>query len=93
MFFANKMYAGRTKWRPLAPQMVLTESGARCAPCACRRRDRPQAVSAVECVQVLELDKITDKPWHIAQSNALTGEGLDEGIQWLATQMSRLARK
>ena len=29
------------------------------------KMDRPLAKQPVECVQVLELDKITDKPWHI----------------------------
>ena len=43
------------------------------------------------CVQQLELDKITDKPWHIAASNALTGEGIDAGIVWLGEQMARRA--
>ena len=53
------------------------------------KMDKPQACSAVECVQMLELDKITDKAWHIAPSNALSGEGLDEGITWLGSQMGR----
>ena len=53
------------------------------------KMDRPQALSAIECVQNIELDKIHDKPWHIAQSNALTGEGLEEGINWLGQQMGR----
>jgi hypothetical protein len=29
------------------------------------KMDRPTAAQPVECVQLLELDKITDKPWHI----------------------------
>ena len=53
------------------------------------KMDRPQALTAVDCVQNLELDKITNNPWHIAASNALTGEGLDEGINWLGSQMAR----
>ena len=53
------------------------------------KMDLPTALSPVECVQNLQLDKITDKPWHIASSNALTGEGLEEGINWLGHQMSR----
>ena len=24
-----------------------------------------------------------DKPWHICASNAVTGEGLPEGVEWL----------
>ena len=58
------------------------------------KMDRPQAHSAVDCVQMLELDKITAQAWHIAPSNALTGEGLEEGISWLGLQMGRrVARK
>ena len=30
------------------------------------KMDLPQAVGPVACVQTLELDKIVDKPWHIA---------------------------
>ena len=38
----------------------------------------------------LPIDKdSTNNPWHIAASNALTGEGLDEGINWLGSQMAR----
>ena len=28
-----------------------------------------------------------DKPWHICASNAVTGEGLNEGIEWLTGQI------
>mmetsp|Transcript_29456 Transcript_29456/g.68284 ORF Transcript_29456/g.68284 Transcript_29456/m.68284 type:complete len:182 (-) Transcript_29456:194-739(-) len=41
-------------------------------------------LQAVECVQILELDKIKDRPWHITASNALTGEGLEEGVSWIS---------
>ena len=27
-----------------------------------------------------------DKPWHICASNAVTGEGLQEGVEWLTGQ-------
>ena len=30
-----------------------------------------------------------DKPWHMQASNALTGEGIDEGVEWLAAQLLR----
>ncbi|KOO35351.1 ADP-ribosylation factor-like protein 6 [Chrysochromulina tobinii] len=57
------------------------------------KMDLPTAKQPVECVSLLELDRITDKPWHIAASNALTGEGIDAGIAWLADQMQRAWRK
>lgn len=110
------------------------------------KMDLPTALTPVECVQQLELDKIQDKPWHIAcagaptapvilsaprlactraaagsgqrarmrplpsddaaltgaicrrpccvrsASNALSGEGVDEGIAWLGDQMGRRQR-
>lgn len=33
------------------------------------------------------LDAIRDKPWHICASNAITGEGLGEGVDWLTDQV------
>ena len=57
------------------------------------KNDRPIAKQPVECVQALELDKITDKPWHIASSNALTGEGIEDGIKWLGEQMAKVGPK
>ena len=29
------------------------------------------------------MERIHDKPWHICASNAVTGEGLQEGVEWL----------
>ena len=34
-------------------------------------------------VTVSGLERLLDKPWHICASNATTGEGLQEGIEWL----------
>ena len=33
------------------------------------------------------LERLLDKPWHICASNAATGEGLQEGIEWLTGQI------
>lgn len=57
------------------------------------KMDLPTALSSVECVQSLDLDKNTDRPWHITATNAITGEGLDEAVSWLGDQMARLQRK
>lgn len=35
----------------------------------------------------LGLEKIDEKPWHISSSNALTGQGLEDGVQWLIEQV------
>ena len=40
-------------------------------------------MSPVEVARALQLDQIKDKPWHIVPSDALRGEGLSKGIDWL----------
>ena len=44
-------------------------------------------MSSVKVSQMLGLERIMDKPWHICASNAVTGEGLHEGVEWLTTQI------
>ena len=51
------------------------------------KKDLPFAKSDVEVSRMLELDSITDRDWHIEPSNALTGDGVQEGIGWLAEQI------
>jgi ADP-ribosylation factor-like protein 6 len=51
------------------------------------KMDLREACSSVKCSHMLQLETIHDKPWHICASNALTGEGLDEGITWLSEQL------
>ena len=54
--------------------------------------DLPSALTPVDCMQIMELDRISDKPWHITASNALTGQGVEDGITWLAEHV-RAPRK
>lgn len=52
--------------------------------------DCKDALSSVKIAAALGLDKIMDKPWHISASNALTGEGLQEGVEWLTQQIREM---
>jgi hypothetical protein len=47
------------------------------------------APSAVENVQALGLEEIKDHPWQIVPSNAMTGEGLERGTDWLAQRLEK----
>jgi ADP-ribosylation factor-like protein 6 len=40
------------------------------------------------CAEELQLDKVRDKPWHIISSNAVSGAGVNEGIEWLCIRLS-----
>lgn len=51
------------------------------------KSDFRDALSSVKCSTLLCLDTIRDNPWNIVASNALTGDGLREGMDWLADQI------
>lgn len=51
------------------------------------KMDIAGAMTPEECMEELQLDRIRDKPWHIAASNALTGYGINEGIEWLCDHL------
>lgn len=51
------------------------------------KMDVRDALSSVKIAAGLGLERILDKPWHICASNALTGEGLQEGVEWLTQQV------
>ncbi|XP_077584778.1 ADP-ribosylation factor-like protein 6 isoform X2 [Stigmatopora nigra] len=54
------------------------------------KMDLRDAMSSVKVSQTLCLEKIKDKPWHICASNAIEGEGLQEGMDWLQGQIKTM---
>ncbi|KAI8764248.1 ADP-ribosylation factor-like protein 6 [Biomphalaria glabrata] len=57
------------------------------------KMDARDAVSSVKCSHLLELQSLSNKPWFICASNALTGEGLHEGVDWLTDQLKIVLQK
>ena len=51
------------------------------------KSDLPGALEPVDIAEQLELHEVEEKPWHITASNALTGEGLEDGIAWMADKV------
>lgn len=51
------------------------------------KMDMREALSSVKVSSALGLERISDKPWHITASNAITGDGLHEGVEWLTNQI------
>ncbi|XP_037874163.1 ADP-ribosylation factor-like protein 6 [Bombyx mori] len=49
--------------------------------------DAPHALAPMQIAAVLGLERITDKPWHVCASIALSGAGLADGVAWLARQI------
>ena len=42
-----------------------------------------------EVAERMQLNQITDRPWHIQSSSALKGTGVNEGISWLSEVMKK----
>lgn len=51
------------------------------------KMDLREALSSVKIAAGLGLEHIVDKPWHICATNALSGEGLQEGMEWFTQQI------
>ncbi|XP_047436730.1 ADP-ribosylation factor-like protein 6 [Mugil cephalus] len=51
------------------------------------KMDVRDALSSVKVSQLLCLENIKDKPWHICATDALKGDGLQEGVDWLQDQI------
>lgn len=51
------------------------------------KMDIKDSYSANDCARELSLEEITDKSWHIMSTNALLGNGIAEGLQWLIEKL------
>lgn len=48
------------------------------------KQDQPGAISASEVSKALNLVELKDRSWSIVACSAVRGEGLTEGMDWLA---------
>ncbi|GAA5875710.1 hypothetical protein JCM1840_003182 [Sporobolomyces johnsonii] len=51
------------------------------------KQDQPDAMTAAEVSEGLGLDTLKNRQWSIHKSCAIKGEGLEEGLDWLATAL------
>ena len=51
------------------------------------KMDIRDALSDVGVSTALSLENISNKSWHICSSNALKGDGIADGLQWLSSAM------
>ncbi|KAM7044487.1 ADP-ribosylation factor-like protein 6 [Molossus nigricans] len=56
------------------------------------KMDCRDAVTPLKISQLLCLEKIKDKPWHICASDGLIGEGLQESVDWLQDQIQAVKK-
>ncbi|KAG2077237.1 ADP-ribosylation factor [Suillus decipiens] len=53
------------------------------------KQDMPDAMSASELTDKLELQMFRQRTWYIQSTCATSGEGLYEGLEWLATNLKK----
>jgi small GTP-binding protein len=53
------------------------------------KQDMPNALSIKDIVELLELNKLRNRQWFIQGTNAITGEGLYEGLDWLTKILNK----
>jgi len=51
--------------------------------------DRPDSMDITKVWDTLKLDGIADRPLQIQASDALRGQGLDIGMNWLSQQIGK----
>ncbi|EZG68195.1 ADP-ribosylation factor [Gregarina niphandrodes] len=51
------------------------------------KQDAPGALSAAQLAEELELSKIRNRSWSIFNTSAVTGVGINEGLDWLCAEI------
>lgn len=57
------------------------------------KQDFPNAMPVSEITDKLNLTSIRNRKWYIQASNAIRGEGLYEGLDWISRELSTLPNK
>jgi len=51
------------------------------------KQDVPHALSSAEITSGLDMEKIKNHQWHVQPACAMNGQGLEEGLDWLAERL------
>jgi ADP-ribosylation factor-like protein 6 len=82
-----RMAVAKDELDALLAHADVRRGGAPILICA-NKMDVRGAMEPPDISATLALHRITDRAWQIQASNALTGEGVEAGIAWLATQLN-----
>lgn len=52
------------------------------------KKDLPTSKNAADLTEIFSLHEIKGHDWHIQSCCALTGEGLEEGLDWLTQKLT-----
>ncbi|KAI9229726.1 MAG: ADP ribosylation factor [Piptocephalis tieghemiana] len=51
------------------------------------KQDLPESSSAATVSEALGLPSLRDRPWHLQGCSAKTGRGINDGLDWVVTQL------
>jgi len=51
------------------------------------KQDIPNALSSAEITNGLDMEKVKTHPWHVQAACAVNGDGLEQGLEWLAERI------
>ncbi|KAJ7583840.1 ADP-ribosylation factor [Mycena floridula] len=57
------------------------------------KSDLPDAMDSAELIEKLSLNDLRQKHWHVQTTSAMTGEGLQLGLNWMAQKINQNPRK
>ena len=57
------------------------------------KQDMPKALSVSKVAEKLGLHELRGRTWHVHGATATTGDGLYEGMDWMADAVKRQARR
>ena len=54
------------------------------------KQDLEDSMTPDEISEILKLSDIKNRSWSIYKTSAVTGEGLKEGMEWMAKEVTKL---
>lgn len=69
------------------PEVILSEILRCLCVCSLALQDLPNAMNAAEITDKLGLHSLRHRNWYIQATCATSGDGLYEGLDWLANQL------
>ena len=57
------------------------------------KQDMPNVANCSEITEAFDLRKVSNRDWYVQSTSAVSGEGLYEGLQWLAEKVKTRKRR
>merc|ERR1719210_147478 len=66
-------------------QMLKQVTGKAALLVIANKQDMPNSMNGAEVVEALGLNQVKNRPWHLQPTSGISGDGLYEAMDWLAS--------